>query len=255
MKEVCKNLLRPLYRRYLSAVHHGDSVQCPVCKKHFSEWRPIVGRHADGSSFIVKDHLGSCWLCNAYPRVRQLYYWLINDYDIGRKGSLKILHVAPEVQIAEKIRQLDNVEYYSIDKRCKGYSYPDYVKDGDVKNLQFDDSSFDLVICNHVLEHIVDDRRAMNEIKRVLKPGGTAILMVPLDYDSSVTIEEDEANPCTPEEREEKFGQYDHVRMYGTDYFGRLAEIGFNVERKKYDTETCHRYGFMPEEEIVICRK
>lgn len=253
--ELFKDILRPLYRQYLSIRHHGKLVECPLCGRHYNSWRPIYGRHADGSLYLLKDHLGACWYCIAYPRVRQLYYWLRNDYDIVNRNHLKILHIAPERQISDKIRKMANVEYLCLDKRCEGYRYPKYVVNGDVRNLTFDSSTFDLIICNHVLEHIIDDKKAMNEIKRVLKPNGIAILMVPIDYNLTQTIEENGDCHYTPEEREKRFGQFDHVRCYGTDYFDRLSEIGFTVERKSFNDQLSKYYGFMAGEEIIICQK
>lgn len=255
LKDSIKGILRPLYRQYLASMHKGSTVECNICQRRFKDLRPIVGRHADGSDFVFKDRIGACWLCNSYPRERQLFYWLTNDYSIGEaQQGLRVLHIAPELQIAERLNKLDNIEYTCIDKFCEGYKYPDYVQAGDILNLQFENSTFDLVICNHVLEHVFDDRKAIGEIIRVMKPNGIAILMAPIDYDLDVTIEETEDDNFTPEERELKFGQYDHVRRYGRDYFKRLSQSGLSVERVSYP-DLATKYGFVPEEEIPVCRK
>ncbi len=255
IKEVLKDLLRPAYRQYLAFNNRGNEVTCNICGRQFSGLRPVVGRHADGSLFEIQNHTGRCWLCDSYPRSRQLYYWLHNDYKILQADKIKILHVAPEVQISNRIRKYKNVDYICIDKHCEGYKYPDYVNDGDICNLEFGDNSFDMLICNHVLEHIKDDIAAMKEIKRVLKKNGVAILMIPIDFELDKTIEEAMDENLSATEREERFGQYDHVRLYGQDYFDRLKAVGFYVERISYNDELNMKYGFMPKEEVIVCKK
>lgn len=255
IKEVFKDILRPAYRQFLAFNNRGKEVTCNICGRHFSRLRPVVGMHADGSLFEVKDHVGRCWLCDSYPRNRQLFYWLHNNYKIIQADHIKILHVAPVVQISDRIRKYKDIDYTCIDKHCEGYKYPDYVQNGDICNLEFDDCSFDMVICNHVLEHVKDDIAAMNEIKRVLKKNGVAILMIPIDIELDKTIEEKMDENLSATEREERFGQYDHVRIYGLDYFERLNDVGFNVKRISYNDELTREYGFMPKEEVIVCEK
>lgn len=218
IKEKIKDVVRPIYRAWLAYRHKGSNVCCNICGSSFRELRPVLGRHADGSTFIIKDRVGVCWRCYSYPRMRQLWYWLENDFKISEKVFDSILHVAPELPISDRIRAIPVKNYTCIDKHCKGYKYPAYVQDGDLCALQFKDESFDLILCNHVLEHIKDEKRALSEIYRVLKPGGTAILMVPMDSTIKTTVEEPAGVTMSPEEREKRFGQHDHVRLYGTDY-------------------------------------
>ncbi|MDE7147571.1 MAG: methyltransferase domain-containing protein [Duncaniella sp.] len=255
IKDTFKSCLRPAYRQLLALMNRGSNVECNICGRNFSGLRPAYGRHADGSLFVIDNHVGTCWLCNSYPRTRLLYYWLVNDYKILQADKIRILHVAPEEQISNELRKLMNIEYICIDKHCEGYKYPSYVKNGDVRYLEFENCTFDMVICNHVLEHIKDDIVAMSEIKRVLKKNGVAILMIPIDTDLDKSIEEKIDENLTPAEREERFGQYDHVRIYGKDYFDRLKETGFSVERVSYSDELTAKYGFMSGEEVIICKK
>ena len=106
-----------------------------------------------------------------------------------------------------------------------------YVK-ADICNLPFDDNSYDIILCNHVLEHIPDDTKAMQELYRVLKPGGMGIFQIPQDLTREKTFEDNSI--IDKDERAKIFGQYDHVRIYGRDYFNKLRNIGFKVEEVDY---------------------
>ena len=157
--------------------------------------------------------------------------------------------------ISKILRKFPNIEYICIDKHCPGYRYPSYVKNGDILKTNFPDNYFDIIICNHVLEHIKDDKTAIKEIYRITKKKGMAILMVPIDYDLDKTIEEEETESLSSHERELRFGQYDHVRQYGTDYFDRLENVGFEIKRGTYEHPIAESYGFQPGEELIICSK
>ena len=255
MKEKIKDILRPLYRSFLAFKNRGGNIKCNICGRGYNALRPVMGRHADGSLYLIENHIGSCWLCNSYPRMRQMWYWLYNDFKINEKKDIRLLHVAPEESISKILRSYAGLEYTCIDKHCPGYRYPSYVKNGDILCTNFPDNFFDMVICNHVLEHIKYDKTALREIHRILKKGGLAILMVPIDYNLNETDEEDEKEFLSPSERERRFGQYDHVRQYGIDYFKRLQETGFEVKRITYDDEKVESYGFQPGEELIVCYK
>lgn len=164
---------------------------------------------------------------------------------------MKILHLAPETMIQTRFKQNEMYDYYSADLTSRLASYH-----FDICDIPFKDEFFDCVICNHVLEHVPDDRRAMSELLRVLKPGGWAILMVPLRL--SATTYED-PSIITPEERAIHFGQWDHVRYYGSDYKERLENIGFEVLFENYkeslSPEDIHKYGLSGKQIIPFCRK
>ncbi|MGO1752671.1 MAG: methyltransferase domain-containing protein, partial [Psychroflexus sp.] len=124
-------------------------------------------------------------------------------------------------------------------------------------DLPFDENSYDFILCNHVLEHIPDDTKAMQELYRVLKPGGIAILQIPIDSSREVTFED---NSITDkDERTRIFGQYDHVRVYGIDYYKKLEKLGFTVKQIAYaenmTDEEIERYRINKNEVIPVCIK
>lgn len=119
-------------------------------------------------------------------------------------------------------------------------------------SLPFKEEVFDVVLCNHVLEHIIDDKKAMAEIFRVLKIGGIAILQVPVSHKLIHTYED--CSITEPEQRKKAFGQFDHVRIYGMDYPQRLESIGFKVEKINI-SQQYPKYGLNPEEDLFVCHK
>ena len=125
----------------------------------------------------------------------------------------------------------------------------------DILEMPFSDEAFDIVICNHVLEHIKDDVKAMAELYRLLKPGGIAIVMTPMDLSLEHSIEEGPDEVLSDAEREKRFGQYDHVRIYGMDYFERLRQVGFTVDRKKMPDNVVNELELDAEQDVVIATK
>lgn len=184
-------------------------------------------------------------------RHRLLWLYLQNETDFFTKPQ-KVLHFAPEQAFYKRFRNQKNLEYTTTDL----FSPLADVK-ADICNLPFEDDSFDTILCNHVLEHIPDDTKAMQELYRVLKPGGMAILQIPQDLEREVTFEDDSI--VDKKERTEIFGQYDHVRVYGWDYFDKLRSIGFTVKEEDYTAnftpEELDRYCLMEGEIIPVCYK
>ncbi len=159
-------------------------------------------------------------------RHRLLWLYLERETDFFTKKR-KVLHVAPEQAFLKRFRALKNLDYTTTDLES-----PIADIKADLTNLPFAENIYDMIICNHVLEHIEQDKMAMAEIYRVLKPGGIAILQVPYDAKREKTFSDDSI--VDPKERARIFGQYDHVRVYGMDYFKTLASIGFNVIAEDY---------------------
>ncbi|EDP95548.1 methyltransferase domain-containing protein [Kordia algicida OT-1] len=184
-------------------------------------------------------------------RHRLLWLYLQNETDFFTKPQ-KVLHFAPEQAFYKRFRNQKNLEYTTTDL----FSPLADVK-ADICDLPFEDDSFDTILCNHVLEHIPDDTKAMQELYRVLKPGGMAILQIPQDLEREVTFEDDTITD--KKERTEIFGQYDHVRVYGWDYFDKLRSIGFTVKEEDYTAEftpeELERYCLMEGEIIPVCFK
>lgn len=159
-------------------------------------------------------------------RHRLLWLYLKNETDFFT-ASLKVLHFAPEQAFYGRFRKLQNLNYTTVDL----YSPLADVK-ADICDLPFEDDSYDVILCNHVLEHITDDTKAMEELYRVMKPKGWGIFQIPQDINREKTFEDDSITD--KKERTRIFGQYDHVRIYGLDYFDKLRAIGFNVAAVDY---------------------
>ena len=174
----------------------------------------------------------------------------LRDAEIN--SALKVLHFAPEQAFYKLFRKQKNLDYTTTDL----FSPLADVK-ADICNLPFNDNQYDVILCNHVLEHIPDDTKAMQELYRVLKPGGMAILQIPQDLKREVTFSDDTITD--QKERAKIFGQYDHVRIYGRDYFDKLRSIGFTVIEEDYThkiaPELVEKYCLAKGEIIPVCFK
>jgi len=159
-------------------------------------------------------------------RHRLLWLYLKNETDFF-SAKKSVLHFAPEQCFLKRFRSLKNINYTTTDLLS-----PIADVKADICNLPFEDDSFDMILCNHVLEHIPDDTKAMQELYRVMKPGGYGVFQIPQDLSRAHTFEDDTITNKT--ERAKIFGQYDHVRVYGRDYFDKLRSIGFKVEAVDY---------------------
>ena len=179
-----------------------------------------------------------CPRCRSRDKERLLYLYLVNDTDIFDE-NVRLLHVAPERNLSKAFSKHRNIDYLTADINPNAGSGQVMVK-MDITDIQYDDDSFDAIVCCHVLEHVLDDRKAISEFYRTLRPGGWAILQVPVALSLDTTIEDPTAT--TREARERVFGQANHVRLYGKDYKNRLEEAGFSVEEFEW-TKSNERYG------------
>jgi len=227
-----------IFMRFAAVFYRGDRVECPVCHGRFRKFLPY------GYGPVRVNAL--CPKCLSLERHRLLWLYLQNKTDFFTV-NLKVLHVAPEQCFYKRFRNMKNLTYVTADLESPLADFKT-----DIQDMPFPGNEFDVVICNHVLEHVPDDRKAMREIFRVLKKGGYALLQVPTDYAAEHTYE----NPSItdPAERARHFRQKDHYRLYGRDYLQRLSECGFQITSKNYLDELPEhekeRYR-LPEKEFM----
>jgi SAM-dependent methyltransferase len=207
-----------LFRVLSQFTNRGDKVECPVCESHYSKFLSY------GYHIVRKNAL--CPKCLSLERHRLVWLYLKNKTSFFDK-PLRVLHIAPEQCFEERFKQLPNLNYITADIES-----PLATVKCDVQEMPFTDNEFDLVICNHVLEHVDDDRKAMKEILRVMKPGAIAILLVPNDFKLENTFED--PTIILPKDRAKHFLQYDHKRLYGKDYPERLKMAGFIIPENNY---------------------
>jgi predicted SAM-dependent methyltransferase len=186
-------------------------------------------------------------------RHRLLWLYLQNETDFFTSKTIKnVLHFAPEQAFYKLFRNQKNIRYTTTDLLS-----PLADVKADICNLPFEDNTYDVIFCNHVLEHIPNDTKAMQELFRVLKPGGMAILQIPQDLKRATTFADDSI--VDQKERAKIFGQYDHVRVYGRDYFDKLRSIGFQVVEEDYtskiDATMVIKYCLAAGEIIPVCFK
>ena len=184
-------------------------------------------------------------------RHRLLWLYLQNETEFFKK-PYKVLHFAPEQAFYKRFRHLKNLDYTTTDLNS-----PLADVKADICNLPFEDNSFDVILCNHVLEHIPDDTKAIAELYRVMKPGGWGIFQIPQDLDRETTFEDDTITD--KKQRAKVFGQYDHVRIYGLDYFKTLENAGFTVQTVHYASqltkEQVDKYRLAQREIIPVVAK
>lgn len=184
-------------------------------------------------------------------RHRLLWLYLKNETEFFSK-PLKILHFAPEQAFYKRFKKMRNIDYTTTDLNS-----PLADVKADICNLPFPDNAFDVILCNHVLEHIPNDTKAMQELYRIMKIGGWGIFQIPQDLKREKTFEDDSITD--KKERARIFGQYDHVRIYGRDYFDKLRSIGFTVEEVDYTQilppDAVQKYRLAQGEIIPLVKK
>jgi len=248
-----------LYRklRYLPDVVYnlGEGLECPFCGWHFRRFLPAGFDHPVLSEKRVigaKPLLNAiCPRCKSNARERLIYLY-IRDRTALLSDHARLLHVAPEPQLQDVFARSPLLHYFTSDLEA-----PNTMFRMDLMQLPHPDGIFDVVICSHVLEHVPDDRQGMRELFRVLKPGGWAMLQVPIALALKHTYE----NPAITDEegRIREFGQRDHVRLYAMDYLDRLKTAGFSVRTfttaKEFGEAFCGKYGLDQTEDLYICSK
>jgi predicted SAM-dependent methyltransferase len=223
----------------------GSKFECPICKGKFRTF--LLGGRKN-----LRPH-AKCPRCRSLERHRLVWLYLINKTNFIN-SKLKLLYVSPEYCIRRKIQKLKNIQYISID-----LENPIAMIKMDITDLKFTNSSFDCILCLHVLEHVEEDEKAMQEFYRVLKPNGWAIFQVPIFQDKTY----ENSSIRTRAQRLKHFGQEDHVRLYGSDFKDKLMDVGFLVNVEAFDKEISpdlmNRYRLTPSngklENLYYCTK
>ena len=254
MKDIISWVLRHVPRKYLQLVSHfgvkvlsvfyrGQGVECNVCGSEFRKFLPY-GRSGRDNAL--------CPNCLSLERHRLMYLYLQRKTDFF-KADLKLLHVAPEYCFIDRFEKMKNLDYITADIES-----PLAKVKMDIHRIPFEANTFDVAFCNHVMEHVDDDIKAMSELHRVLKPGGWAIIQSPQDWSKATTYEDPAITD--PKEREKHFWQDDHLRLFGRDYGRRLEKGGFKVTEDRFvmdelTPEEVKRYALPANEVIYLCRK
>ena len=253
MKGAIRWALNHIPRRFLQRVaswavpimglaYRGRGRECPVCGSRYRRFMPY--------GYVSSREDALCPHCLSLERHRMIWLWLKESSNLF-EGYQRLLHIAPEVSLMRHFKRhyRDNRNYITADLES-----PLADLHFDVQNIPLEEESVDVIICNHLLEHVEDDRRAMAELYRILKHGGWGIMLVPEDRGRATTFEDDTITDA--EERTRIFGQYDHRRIYGRDYDERLQKAGFRVERIAYNerlsSEQRQRYAIGNDDLIVV---
>jgi SAM-dependent methyltransferase len=263
MKGVARQLLNKNTQILLRRLYYaGAKYHCNVCgnrvRARFTTGNPfpvLTELDVVGGETIAND---TCPVCFSNSRARLLFEYLQREQGLTRSRSrIKLMHVAPEYGIFARLRADKMIGYACVDLDPTAYDGSMEVTRCDVTSIGYPDDSFDLIICSHVLEHVPDDGLAMRELCRVLKPGGAAVLQVPISASLPRTIED--PSVIDPRERERRFGQNDHVRIYGADYTDRLRGNGFQVEifdpSRAWGEQVVDELRLNPRERIFVGRK
>ncbi len=256
MKNIYKYLLnklpRPLlirlsyiFKLFAPVIYKGNKVECPVCEKSYSKFLSYGSSVAHREGVLCPGDL-------TLERHRLMWLYLKDHSDFFTKEDLKVLHIAPEQCFYKKFRAQKNLDYLTGDLVS-----PLADIHFDLHEIPLEDNRFDVVFCNHVMEHVDDPIQCMKELFRVMKVGGWAIMQVPQDFNREETYED--PTITSEEDREKHFWQKDHVRLFGKDYPDYLRKAGFEVEEivpaKLIGEELVERYRLQKGEVLYIARK
>lgn len=256
MKGLIKWILNHLPRTFLQRLagwmlpivglfYRGKALQCPLCGKRFRRMLPY--------GYVTPRPNALCPHCLSLERHRLLWLYLTRETDLFTARP-KLLHIAPEVCLMRHLKP----RYKGVEERYVTADLESPLADlhFDIQQIPLADEQFDAVICNHLMEHVADDRQAMHELHRILRKGGWGVLLSPVELDRATTYEDDTITD--PAERTRIFGQYDHRRIYGNDFAARLREAGFTVEDRDYaaSLQADERRRFaLPNDHIYVIHK
>lgn len=229
-----------IFRLLKKLRYYGNKRYCPVCDSHLRCFLP---------SGLAETPDRRCPICNSVERHRLIMLFLERHTDLFSGIPQKMLHIAPEPELSARFKKHRSLQYISAD-----LNDPKAMLQLDVTDIDFADNTFDVIYCSHVLEHVPNDKQALKEFARVLKSTGWAILQVPI-ADIDETFED--PSITDPQERQQLFGHWDHVRLYGRDYKNRLEEAGFSVSiisPKDFLTQKeIQQCTLTPSEDIYYC--
>ena len=252
---------RDFVRKLISYFYIGNKYRCVFCDRSFSKMMS-----SGFESLATKDNkvIGSgfrlnskCPCCDSTDRERLLYIFIKKNLNYifektEKSKTTTVLHIAPEKNLSKLINNNNQINYITSDLHSP---YVDLKMN--IENILFKDNVLDLIICNHVLEHVQNDLRAMSEFYRVLKKGGFAILQVPIFFEDKPTYED--FTIVSPASRLEAFGQEDHLRIYGSDYKNRLEKSGFKVNliniKDILDDYEINKNALLKNEIVFFCQK
>ena len=236
-------LLMEVFLLGRGVLFRGSRYRCPVCSTSIRAFT------RGGGSLRVRDR-GYCPRCNAKARHRRVWLHLELETELFERPH-RLLHVSPKYCLMRRLARLEGIHYTAIDLETR---LP-HVAHGDVTELEHEDESFDAIVCVHVLEHVEDDRSAIGEMWRVLRPGGWAVVNVPVDLEARTY---EDLSVTSPDARRRAFGEADHVRIYGFDISDRLRAAGFEVRLFRADrlpTDLLRRHGLTADEHVYHCVK
>ncbi|MCI9342258.1 MAG: methyltransferase domain-containing protein [Lachnospiraceae bacterium] len=229
--------------------------QCSFCKKRFHHFmiHGYVSELVQKHNTTLGPRFSDCPYCYSVDKYRWLWHVLEHNTNLKQLKNGKILHFAPEKPILSKIKKFigTGVEYITGDL-APGHA--EHIVD--MTDIQFANDQFDLIIACNVLEHIPDEQAAIRELKRVLKPNGVIVLMIPICFDMD-TFEDPSIN--SDEKRLRYYRQEDHVRLYGNDYVKQFEKYGLNIKNikpeKYFSSKEQKQYGLTKVSPILLCRK
>lgn len=251
-KYLLNNLPRPLlirlsyiFKTFAPILYRGNNVECPVCEKKFSKFLSY------GSNVAHRENV-LCPYDLTLERHRLMYLYLKQESNFFTAENLSVLHMAPEQCFIDRFKKQKNLTYLTADIES-----PIADLHFDLHEIPLEDNRFDVVFCNHVMEHVEDPIQCMKELYRVMKKGAWAIMQVPQDFTRDKTYED--ANIIDPKEREQHFWQKDHLRLFGKDYPQWLEKAGFRVEEfdlnKHFDKNIINRFRLLQGEILYIAKK
>jgi len=236
-----RSVLRGVLRTARKAQYFGLNRKCPICDTQLRKFLPFGNPPRPNAR---------CPVCGSLERHRLMWLFLQEQTPLFDGSSRRLLHFAPWPSLRKRFEEVTLLQYLTAD-----LSHGQAMLQMDITDIYFADDTFDVIVCSHVLEHVLDDKKALSELFRVLKPGGWAVLQVPVV--GEVTFE----NPAitSPAERERLFGQHDHVRLYGRDFRDRLEAAGFSVKVVPFARQIGHQkvayFALDNDECIYWCKK